>query len=203
MLKIVSLFVIAICLVSCSSQPQILPILGAPAVNGSDTVYPAIPDFRFIDQDSNIVTQSSFKNKIYITDFIFLSCPTICPRMTKEMKTVYTTFASDDRVKLLSHTIDPDRDSIERLKAYANSLNASSSKWHFVTGNQDSIIYLAEKAYYSTAYPDSTSPGGFAHSAALLLIDKNKHIRGVYNSTEPKETERLINDIQILLKEQF
>ena len=203
MLKIVGWFIVLTCFIACRNEVKILPVLGEPVITESDTLYPTIPDFSFTDQDSQRITQNSFKNKIYVADFIFLSCPTICPKMTGAMKDIYTAYATDDRVKLLSHTIDPERDSVARLNNYAKSLNVASSKWHFVTGNQDSIINLAEKSYYSTAYPDSTSPGGFAHSAGLLLIDKNKHIRGVYNSSEPKETERLINDIQILLREQF
>ena len=189
--------------VSCYRQTKKLPILGNLIISGKDTTYPSIADFSFIDQDGQTVTNKTFSNKIYIADFIFLPCPTICPKMTKEMQNVYLFFATDQRVAFISHTIDPKHDTIQRLKAYANSLGISSAKWHFVTGNQDSIISLAEHSYYSTAYRDSMVPGGFTHSGGLLLVDKNRHIRGVYNGTKPEETQRLINDIQGLLKEQF
>jgi len=119
------------------------------------------------------------------------------------MYAVYLSFATNDKVEFISHTIDPEHDTLPRLKAYATNLGVPSSKWHFVTGNQDSIINLAEQSYFATAYPDSTSPGGFTHSGGLLLVDKNRHIRGVYNGTNPEETKRLISDIQTLLKEQF
>jgi protein SCO1/2 len=188
---------------ACRQSSKQLPILGNPLISGKDTAYPSIANFSFTDQDGQTVTNKTFDNKIYVADFIFLSCPSICPKMTKEMYNAYLPFATDARVAFISHSIDPERDTIPRLKAYANNLGVSSAQWHFVTGNQDSILDLAEHSYFSTAYPDSTSPGGFTHSGGLLLVDKNRHIRGVYNSTKPEETQRLINDIQTLLKEQF
>ncbi len=189
--------------VSCNRQDKKLPILGNQLISGNDTIYPTIANFSFINQDSIVITNQTFANKIYIADFIFLSCPSICPKMTKEMLKVYSSFAANDRIAFLSHTIDPERDSIPRLKSYALNLGVSSKKWHFVTGNKDSIFTIAEKSYFSTAYPDSTAPGGFTHSGGLLLVDKNKNIRGVYNGTDPEETKRLITDLQLLLKEQF
>ncbi len=190
-------------LASCKQPAKHLPILGNPIISGKDTTFPTIANFSFTNQDGQTITNKTFKNKIYIADFIFLSCPTICPKMTKEMYAVYLSFATNDKVEFISHTIDPEHDTLPRLKAYATNLGVPSSKWHFVTGNQDSIINLAEQSYFATAYPDSTSPGGFTHSGGLLLVDKNRHIRGVYNGTNPEETKRLISDIQTLLKEQF
>lgn len=119
------------------------------------------------------------------------------------MHKVYRAFDGDQRVSFISHTIDPKHDSIPRLKAYAEKLDVTSARWHFVTGVQDSIINMAENSYFSTAFPDSTSPGGFTHSGGLLLVDRNRLIRGVYNGTKPEETERLVSDIKTLLKEQF
>jgi protein SCO1/2 len=190
-------------LTACNETTPKLPILGTPSIEGKDTLYPTIANFSFTDQDGNTVTNKTFANKIYVADFIFLSCPTICPKMTKEMYNAFLPFAKDDRVAFISHSIDPQRDSVPALKAYAASLEVTSNKWHFVTGNQDSILNLSEHSYFSAAYPDSTSPGGFTHSGGLLLVDRNRHIRGVYNSTKPEENQRLIKDIQTLLKEQF
>ncbi len=200
------LYVTIICILllsSCGRTTKQLPFLGNPIIKGSDTTYPTIADFNFINQDGQVVTNSTFSNKIYVADFIFLSCPSICPKMTKEMHKAYLSFAANDKVLFISYSIDPERDSIPRLKAYAGSLGVSSTKWHFVTGNQDSVINLAEHSYFATAYPDSTAPGGFTHSGGLLLIDKNRHIRGVYNGTQPSETIRLINDMETLLKQEF
>lgn len=194
---------VIILLVACGHKNRQLPILGEPVVSGKDTVYPAVAGFYFTSQEGQPVTNQTFTNKIYVADFIFLSCPTICPKMTAEMHKAYKAFAGDNRVLFLSHTIDPQHDSIPRLKSYAAKLGVDPARWYFVTGAQDSIIGIAENSYFSTAFPDSTSPGGFTHSGGLLLVDKNRHIRGVYNGTKPEETERLIGDIKTLLKEQF
>lgn len=190
-------------LAACGQQPKRLPILGTPDISGKDTIYPAVAAFSFTNQDGQTVTNQTFAGKIYVADFIFLSCPTICPKMTEEMHKVYRAFDGDQRVSFISHTIDPKHDSIPRLKAYAEKLDVTSARWHFVTGVQDSIINMAENSYFSTAFPDSTSPGGFTHSGGLLLVDRNRLIRGVYNGTKPEETERLVSDIKTLLKEQF
>lgn len=203
MMKFYIAIISIILLASCKQPVKQLPILGNPIVTGKDTTYPTIANFSLTNQDGQTVTNKTFENKIYVADFIFLSCPTICPKMTKEMYNAYLPFATNDKVQFISHTIDPEHDTLPRLKVYANNLGVTSAKWHFVIGNQDSIINLAEHSYFSTAYPDSTSPGGFTHSGGLLLVDKNRHIRGVYNGTKPEETQRLINDIQTLLKEQF
>jgi protein SCO1/2 len=190
-------------LCSCGDEQERLPVLGEAAMVNGKPVYPRIADFDFVNQDGHHITNASFKDKIYIADFIFLSCPTICPVMTRELKKVYDAYQTDDRVSFISHTIDPERDTIPRLKAYTETLDVSAPKWNFVTGNQDSIMKLAEKSYYSAANADSTAPGGLVHSGGFLLIDKNRNIRGVYNSLEPKETDRLIADIKRLLREQF
>ncbi|MBX9779686.1 MAG: SCO family protein [Chitinophagaceae bacterium] len=190
-------------LVSCKSPVKPLPILGNPTIVGEDTIYPTIKNFSLINQERQVVSNASLKDKIYVADFVFLSCPTICPKMAKQMRDAYIAFATDNRVAFISHTIDPENDSVPRLKAYANNFGVSAPKWQFLTGNQDSIMDLATSSYFATAYPDSTSPGGFTHSGGLLLVDKNKHIRGVYNGTKPEETVRLITDIKKLLKEQF
>lgn len=190
-------------LLACSqpAKKEALPILGEPVLVGEDTVYPSIRDFRFVDQDSNIITNASFKNKIYVADFIFLSCPSICPKMNETMLRVYQQFAADTSILFLSHTIDPVNDSIPRLKQFAEGIGVSGRKWHFVTGNMDSIYNIAEQSYFATAYKDSTAPGGFVHSGGLLLIDRKRHIRGVYDGTDSSETTRLVEDLNKLLKQ--
>lgn len=185
---------------SCNHKQEKLPFLGNPIVNQKDTLYPMIKDFSFINQDSSIVTNKTFENKIYVADFIFLSCPTICPKMHTELTSVYNSYKSNPNILFLSHTIDPEHDTVERLKAYTKS-NKISNKWHFVTGNKDSIYNIATKSYFATAYKDSKEPGGYVHSGGFLLIDKNRHIRGVYDGTNTEETNRLIRDIKILLRE--
>jgi protein SCO1/2 len=197
------LLIICLTLFGCTSKNNRLPILGNPTIVGNDTLYPTIPAFKFINQDSKQITNKTFDGKIYVADFIFLNCPTICPKMTNEMTKVYEAYKSNPYILFISHTIDPEHDSIPRLKSYAENLEADPKKWFFVTGDKDKIYSLAEESYFATAYSDSTAPGGYVHSGALLLIDKNKHIRGVYDGTDPKETERLKIDIKTLLNEQF
>lgn len=188
-------------LASCSESPKKLPILGEPVVNGKDTVYPTVPDFSFTNQDENTLTSNDLKDRIYVADFVFLSCPTICPKMTHELKTVYEAFKENPEICFLSHTIDPERDTPERLRNYTRDLKINTQRWNFLTGNKDSIYHIAEKGYFLTAFADSTAPGGFVHSGGFLLVDKNRHIRGVYDGTNPEETQRLIGDIKILLNE--
>jgi len=192
-------------LCSCNSSPQRLPLLGNAVykqVNGkTDTIYPIVPHFSFIDQKKQVVNNSTFRNKIYVADFFFISCPTICPIMTASMKRVYDKYTQNNDVLFISHTIDPKYDTPERLDKYASALNADHNKWHFVTGDRDSIYKLAEKGYYSPAHKDTSNQGGYVHSGGLILIDKQGHMRGVYDGTSKEETDKLIEDIQILIKQ--
>lgn len=184
----------------CTNRQEKLPFLGNPIVNGKDTIYPKIADFSFVNQDSISVTNKTFEKKIYVADFIFLSCPTICPKMNAELTKVFQVYKNNPDVLFLSHTIDPERDTVERLKLYTSSKNINEN-WHFVTGNKDSIYNIATKSYFATAYKDAKEPGGYVHSGGFLLVDKNRHIRGVYDGTNEEETKRLIRDIKILLTE--
>jgi protein SCO1/2 len=168
-------------------------------MNG-DTVYHAIPDFSFLNQDSQVITNESFTDKAYVADFFFISCPTICPKMTKQMLRIYHHFENDDRLLLLAHSIDPKRDTVGALKVYSHNLGVSSSKWHFVTGNQDSIYSIADD-YFSIALVDSTAQGGFDHSGRIILVDKNRHIRSYCDGTDEKDVTRFMKDIERLLNE--
>jgi protein SCO1/2 len=162
---------------------------------------PVVPTFSFIDQKKKVIDNNTFRNKIYVADFFFISCPTICPVMTASMKRVYDAYAQNKDILFISHTIDPKYDTPERLDKYADGLNADQNKWHFVTGDRDSIYKLAEKGYYSPAHKDTTIDGGYVHSGGLILIDKQGHMRGVYDGTSKEETDKLIEDIQTLIKQ--
>lgn len=192
--------IIAFAVIGCSQKEQRLPYLGNPIVENNDTIYPKIADFKFTDQDNQIVTNKTFENKIYVADFIFLSCPTICPKMTSELQKVYAVYKTNPTVQLLSHTIDPENDTIERLKLYSESIGITNN-WYFVTGEKENIYTIAEKSYFTTAYKDTNEPGGYVHGGGLVLVDNHGHIRGVYDGTNTEETKRLIADIGILLKE--
>lgn len=194
---------------SCSqntSETGELPYLGERQlvqreVDGrqvTDTVYHRIPDFAFINQDSQVVTSLTVQDKVYVTDFFFTTCPTICPKMKSQMLRIYEAFEDDPQVMLLSHTIDPKHDTVAVLRDYADRLQVNSDKWHFVTGEKDSIYSIALQ-YMVSAMEDEEEPGGFVHSGAFVLVDQNRHVRGIYDGTDPAQVDRLIRDIPALL----
>ena len=200
-MKIIYYLILLLVLLSaCLPSNKKLPIIGIPTIENSDTTWPAIRDFSFIDQDSQIITQDVFANKIYVADFFFTSCPTICPGVTKQMLKIHDRFKDDDRVLLLAHTIDPKRDNVSKLHQYASNLQVSSSKWHFVTGDK-SALYGIARDYMSAVMEDESLPGGFDHSGRIILVDKNRHVRSFANGTDPKDVDRLIKDIDLLLNE--
>ncbi len=186
---------------ACNLNEEKLPVLRNPKALNDDTTLSKIRSFSFTDQDSHLVTNKTFDDKVYVADFIFLSCPTICPKMNIEMLSAYKEFEQNPHVLFLSHTIDPDNDTIPRLKAYAKNIGVSSDKWHFVTGNKHSIYAIAEKSYFNSVYQDSTDKNNYIHGGGFVLIDKKRFIRGVYDGTSPDETKRLVEDIKTLLKE--
>lgn len=192
----IMLFLTLALLAGCSSggkNKEPLPVLGEPEV--------VIGDFRFMNQDSAWVTNETFEDKIYIADFFFTSCPTICPVMKKQMLRVYKAYEGNPAVNFLSHTIDPRHDDVERLHDYAERLGVSSRQWHFVTGTKDSVYTIAEKSYLVPASEDKDAPGGFIHGGHFVLVDPDRHIRGVYDGTSEEEVDKLMDDIEVLLEE--
>ncbi len=167
----------------------------------TDTLYHSIGDFSFVDQDSSQITPETFKNKIYVTDFFFTTCPSICPKMTAQMIRVYEKYKNNPRVKILSHTIDPTHDTVQVLREYARNLGVSSDTWHFVTGNKEDLFQMGRKNYMVAVVEDENAEGGFFHGGHFLLIDANKHIRGIYDGTDPLDVSELLEDIPILLEE--
>ncbi|QEC53258.1 protein SCO1/2 [Anseongella ginsenosidimutans] len=189
-------------LCGCSSgKDKKLPILGRQEISGNDTLYQRIADFRFMNQDSAWISNETFAGKAYVADFFFTSCPSICPIMKKQMLRVYKTFKGNSGISFLSHTIDPRHDSVPVLHEYAADLGVSSDQWHFVTGTRDSVYSLAEKSYMVATLEDETAPGGFIHGGHFILVDKNRHIRGIYDGTSEESVDQLIKDIPLLLNE--
>jgi len=202
--RIISFLFFACCLLlaSCTRQKeQKLPVFGEKEITGSDTLYHTIGNFKLVDQDSALVTQETLRGKIYVADFFFTSCRTICPIMKTQMLRVYESVQNDPEVLLVSHTIDPEYDTVALLHDYAERLGVKSDKWHFLTGAKDSIYYLAQTSYFATAMEDETDPDGFIHSGAFLLIDKKGRIRGKYDGTKETDVNQLLKDIEILKKE--
>ncbi len=192
--------VLAVFAAGCDVSPKTLPIYGEKEVVNGDTIFHSIPDFSFLDQDSQVVTNATFAGRAYVADFFFISCPTICPKTTKQMLRIYEKFEDDDRVALLAYTVDPKRDTVGALARYADNLGVKSDKWHFVTGDKDDIYEIAE-GYYTIAMEDPDAPGGFNHSGQFVLVDKNRHIRSVCNGTDPDEVDRFMKDIEKLINE--
>lgn len=202
-LSIITLIVFSMLLMACSTKKEEkpLPVFGERYIENGDTIFHTIAPFQFVDQDSALVTNETFQGKIYIADFFFTSCRTICPIMKTQMLRVYDSLKNDPDVLILSHTIDPEYDTVALLHDFANRLGVESSKWHFVTGVQDSIYKIAQTSYFATAMADKNEPDGFIHSGAFLLIDKQQRIRGKYDGTKEEEVNKLIQDIKRLKKE--
>ncbi|MDZ7604875.1 MAG: SCO family protein [Cyclobacteriaceae bacterium] len=208
-MRISAFVVILLLLISCSSKNTTLPILGPKQFSNvgfeggikADTIYHTIRDFSFVDQDSNMVTNETFRDKIYVADFFFTSCPTICPIMKTQMLRVYQKYSENPEVKFLSHSIDPEFDTVAVLHDFAERLGVRTEVWHFVTGIKDSIYSIGQESYMVTATTDPNEPGGYLHSGAFLLIDKQRRIRGIYDGTKPDKVDLLMNDIAILLEE--
>lgn len=205
------LYVLSLCLLlgcgetsyqvnSPNTQEEGLPILGIPKeVDGVDVPH-SIPDFVFVNQDSALVNNATFEGKAYVTDFFFTSCPTICPKVKKQMLRLYEKYQEEDRLVLLSHSIDTKRDTVGKLREYANNLEVSTKKWHFVTGEKDKIYEIADD-YFSIVTDDPEAPGGFDHSGRVILVDKHRHVRSFADGTNAKEMDRFMRDIDLLLAE--
>ena len=161
-----------------------------------------IPNFELINQNGEKVTQKTFENKIYIADFFFTTCPGICPMMTLSMLKLQEEFKNDTAVLFLSHSVTPQIDSVPKLKEYALDNGIMDKKWHLVTGNKKEIYDLGRKFYF--VEEDLGEPKGideFLHTENFVLIDKNKHIRGIYNSLNKASLAQLIVDVKALKKE--
>ncbi len=204
--RILAVLLVAGALWSCGAEDAQLPILGQKTTDENGKVIEhTIPDFSFVNQYGDTITQNLFDNKIYVSDFFFTSCPTICPVMKSQMIRVYDHFKNNEQVMILSHSIDPYHDSVAVLKDYADALGIVGDKWQFVTGDQDAIYDIGQNAYMVTAAEDTVAAeetGGFIHSGAFILVDKKKRVRGLYDGTLEDQVSQLIRDIELLLKEE-
>jgi protein SCO1 len=197
-------------LCSCGNPGgQKLPILGVrkpirKTVNGKiivDTIYKTIPPFRFVNQDSLKITNHDFDGKIYVADFFFTSCPDVCPIIQRNMLKVYKKYKSNQSVKLVSYTIDAQHDIPSKLKQYERKLGVGGAQWEFLWGSKQSVYSLAKNDYMVSVDDDTKGPGGFAHEGFLVLVDKQKRMRGVYDGTNDQEVGKLMKDMDILLLE--
>jgi len=173
------------------SKKSFLPVLGEPGhVAGA---------FSFVNQDGETVNSKSVENKVTVIEYFFTSCPSICPVMNENLKDVYEKFRKDTAFMILSHTVDPERDSSSALKKYAQKYSASSPGWQFLTGDKNALYISASRDYLLSAV--DTGSSSFIHTQYVALLDKQRRIRGFYDGTNKENVLKLESDISILLKE--
>jgi len=209
MRKIIGAVVIILLWNGCkfNDGKKTLPILGnrqaiTKNVNGNqvtDTIYQTIPHFSYVNQYGDSVTEKKLDGNIYVADFFFTTCPSICPIMQRNMLNVYNTFKGDAGVKIISYTIDPQHDSVTVLKKYADKLGISDNTWWLLQGHKDETYQLAKS--YLVSVQEKNPAGEYIHDGYFILIDKQKRIRGTYDGTKPDEVNHLIDDMKTLKTE--
>lgn len=205
-------FVIAITALvffSCNSKTTktkklLLPVIGEKKLagtDGKDTLYHSVQPFSFINQYHDTVSEKTINNKIYVADFFFATCQSICPKMSSQLVHVQNAFKDDNNVLILSHTVNPANDTVEVLNGYAQTYGAIKNKWHLLTGNKKTIYNMARYSYLVNALEDDGSAEGFLHSELFILVDAQKRIRGMYDGTDSVAVVKLISDIKLLKQE--
>ena len=202
MSKYLSIFVLTLFLFSCHHNVRKLPVLSKYKIVNGDTVYQKIPHFVFINQDSVPFDSKKLIGKVHVADFMFTSCPGICPVMSSQMQRLQEMTKDFPPFQMLSFTVDPDRDTPSKLKEYAKEHRADLKRWTFLTGPMDSIYKVGIKGYYLGMQKDSTEPGGYLHSGRFVLVDGKGLIRGYYDGTNVNDVNRLRDDLAVLLKEE-
>lgn len=182
------------------TQTEKLPYLGFHDVDGTDTTFYKIPEFSFLNQDSVFMNHRDLSEHIYVADFFYTYCPTICPRVKSQMLRIYDKYDRETTLKLVSFALDPSRDTVERLREYAHGIGVDSRTWHFLTGDKDEIWKLAEHFLISVK-EDDNEPGGIFHSGKIMLIDNKGHIRGFAEGTVEEDVNALMKDIDSLIEE--
>ncbi len=210
-LFIFSNFILLSCHDSKTTKERVLPIVGNRDVNYyevdgkevADTVYPVVPDFKYLNEDSIMVDSKNLKGKIWIADFFFSNCPTICPPMTSQLKRLNTmTKDLSQHIEFMSFTIDPERDTPSRLREYKKEHGITAKNWNFFTGTEKATHALA-KEFYNGAQRDQKADGGFMHTDTFVLIDKEGLVRGLYIGTDTKSVNQLEKDIRKLLEYEY
>jgi protein SCO1/2 len=172
---------------------------GNAIVQKEDTTFRKIADFHLTSQSGKPVSQKDLQNKVFVANFFFANCQGICKKMTSQMTRVQEKFKNNPDVKLVSYTVDPARDSVEALQEYASQYGADPDKWYFLTGPKKEIYDLAINSYLLPAQENNDGTVDFVHSEKFLLVDKDKHVRGIYDGTSQKDVDRLLTEIDVLL----
>ena len=163
--------------------------------------YHTIADFSFTNQNGETITQKDYEGKIYVADFFFTTCPTICPIMQDNMVEIQNAFKTNPKVMLLSHTVMPQIDSVPVLKKYALEKGVIDSKWNLVTGDKKAIFYIARKSYLAVKTETEGELYDMVHTENFILVDEQRRVRGFYDGTKKEDIKRLIEDIHFLLGE--
>ena len=197
---------------SCSSnKKEPLAFVGPQEITNGDTLFHTVPAFTLINQNKDSISNSDLEGKVYVADFFFTTCPSICPIMTNNLVKVQRAFKGNLDFALVSHTVNPEFDREEVLKEYASKMHADTTNWHFLTGTKEAIYNTAFHGYFANAGEDELAPGGFLHSEYFILVDGNGRVRsgydkqgnvkGVYEGTNDQDVLQLVNDIKKLLQE--
>lgn len=170
----------------------------------ADTLYHQVPPFSFTDQSGKQLSSADLEGKILIVDFFFTRCTTICPRMKTQMQRLQFQLSDPafDDVYMLSHTVDPEHDTPEVLRAHARKLKADTTRWKFLTGSKEDLYTLGADGYFLAAREDVLADDGFLHSEMFVLVDRDRHIRGYYDGTNTEEVNKLVGELKMLLKEE-
>ncbi|MCJ8289164.1 MAG: SCO family protein [Crocinitomicaceae bacterium] len=191
---------------------RVLPLIGqydieyktVDGVEIEDTIYPTIPSFTYLNQDSTEVTAESMKGKIWVADFFFSTCPTICPTMTTQMKRLQAmTKDLENDLQFISFSINPSYDQPTMLRRYIKHHGITANNWQFLTGDEAETHELGVKSFLVHVASDEEAAGGYAHSPAFTLVDKEGIVRGVYIGTDTKDVDRLEKDLRKLLKYEY
>jgi protein SCO1/2 len=196
---IVVLVLVMALLVQCKrTTVHYLPILGNSDTDSisKDTIYHTIADFKLMDQMGQMVTQDTFKHKVYVANFFFVTCPGICKKMNNELERVQKAFVGNTKVKFVSYTVNPEQDTIPALLEYAKLHDAVPYQWYFLRGDKSVVLDLAVHSYLAE------TDGYLVHSQNLTLVDMEGRIRGIYSGVVPADVDKLIADINLLLKEE-
>lgn len=199
-MKYLSLLLFSVLLLSACQNSKKLPYLGSPSIVDGKEIPHKIRDFSFTNHNGKTVTHNDFEDKIYVADFFFTTCPTICPTVMSNMIKIHDKYIDNPNVLLLSHTLDPKKDTIGALKAYADNLEIDAPKWNLVTGDKKIIRGFA-KDYMNIVVEDNEAPGGINHSGKIILVDKDRRIRAFAEGTDANDVEQLLSDIDVLLAE--
>ena len=157
-----------------------------------------IADFKLVDQTGSTITNADFEDKIYVADFFFTTCPSICPKMTANLSELSAFYKNDDDIMFLSHSVTPEKDSVPVLAAYADKYGVDATRWKLATGNKKHIYELARRSYFAVTTEGDGGEKDFIHTENFILVDKERKIRGFYDGTSPEDMERLRSDITIL-----